>query len=84
MPQFLDHHKMSGPPSSEMIEQVTKGIKSGHRDQASGVKGLGWMYNDNEQWCIVEAPNAEAVHKYHKAMGLNLGAADVTAINVVK
>ena len=84
MPQFLDHHKASGPPPAEMVSQVESGLRSGHTDEASGVKGISWMYNDNEQWCVTEAPNSEAVHKYHEAMGLNLGAGDVTEIKVVR
>jgi hypothetical protein len=68
-----------------MVEQVAAMMKGGAQaDPATGVKGLTWMYNDTEQWCITEAPNAEAVHKYHEAMGLNLGPGDVTEINVVR
>jgi hypothetical protein len=85
MPQYLDHHKSPGPPPTEMIEQVSNSFKSGPQaDPTTGVKGVAWMYNDDEQWCITEAPNAEAVHKYHEAMGLNLGPGDVTEINVVR
>jgi hypothetical protein len=83
MPQFLDHHPASGPPPAESVNQATAAIKEGHTDPDSGVKGIAWMYNDNEQWCITEAPNAEGVHKYHEAMGVNLGPGDVTEINIV-
>jgi hypothetical protein len=84
MPQFLDHHKASGPPPAEMVQQVASMLKGGApADPATGVKGLSWMYNDNEQWCVTEARNAESVHKYHEAMGIDLGAGDVTEINVV-
>jgi len=85
MPQYLDHHRAPGPPPREMVEQVAAAIKAGGPpDPATGVKGLSWMYNDNEQWCITEAPNAEAVHKYHESMGVNLGPGDVTEVNVVR
>jgi hypothetical protein len=67
-----------------MVEQVANMFKAGHTDPATGVKGLSWLYNDNEQWCVTEAPNAESVHKYHEAMGLNLGPGDVTEIKVVR
>ena len=84
MPQFLDHHKSSGPPPAEMIQQATAAIKSGGQtDPATGVKGLAWIYNDNEQWCITEAADAQAIHKYHEGMGVILGPGDVTEINVV-
>jgi MinD-like ATPase involved in chromosome partitioning or flagellar assembly len=85
MPQFLDHHRAPRPPPAEMIDQVTADLSGGdHVDAATGVRGLAWMYNDNEQWCITEGPNADAVHKYHEGMGLDLGPRDVTQINVVR
>jgi hypothetical protein len=85
MPQFLDHHKASGPPPAEMVQQVEADFKSGgHADPATVVKGIAWMYNDNEQWCITEAADAQAVHKYHEGMGVLLGEGDVTEINVVR
>ena len=84
MPQFLDHHKSPGPPPPEMVSQVEADLKAGgHADAATGVKAISWLYNDSEQWCIVEAPSADAVHKYHEAMGMNLGLGDVTEIKVV-
>ena len=85
MPQFLDHHPASGPPPAEMIDQVAADLKAGgHADPATGVKGIAWMYNNNEQWCVTEAPNADAVHKYHETMGLDLGPGDITEISVVR
>ena len=71
MPQFLDHHKSPGPPPPEMVQQVSTMLKGGARaDPTSGVKGVSWMYNDTEQWCVTEAPDAASVHKYHEAMGM--------------
>ena len=84
MPQFLDHHKASGPPPAEMIQQATQALSRGEADPTTGVKGLSWMYNDNEQWCVTEAADAQAVHKYHEGMGVLLGPGDVTEINVVR
>jgi hypothetical protein len=84
MPQFLDHHKASGPPPAEMVQQATQALSRGQADPATGVKGLSWMYNDSEQWCVTEAADAPAVHKYHEGMGVLLGPGDVTEINVVR
>jgi hypothetical protein len=84
MPQFLDHHIAPGPPPAEMISQVADSLKAGGTDPASGVKGISWMYNDREQWCVTEAPNADAVHEYHQKMGVDLGPGDVTEINVIR
>jgi hypothetical protein len=68
-----------------MIQQVQQSFSSGPQaDATTGVKGISWMYNDKEQWCITEAPDAQAVHKYHEAMGLNLGPGDVTEIKLVR
>jgi hypothetical protein len=68
-----------------MVQQVSTMMKEGAQpDPTTGVKGLAWMYNDSEQWCITEAPDAGAVHTYHEAMGVNLGPGDATRINVVQ
>jgi hypothetical protein len=72
MPQFLDHHRAPGPPPAEMIDQVAADLSSGgHVDPTSRVRGLAWMYNDNEQ-CMTESPSEAAVHKY-EGIGLDLG-----------
>jgi hypothetical protein len=84
MPQYLDHHKSPGLPTAEMISQAEAGLKSGQADPVTGVKGISWLYNENEQWCITESPNPEAVHKYHENMGINLGSGDVTEIKMVR
>ena len=85
MPQFLDHHQASGPPPQEMVDAVAQDLGGGgHTDEATGVKGIAWMYNDNQQWCVTEAPNADAVHKYHEAMGMTLDKGNVTEIKVVR
>ena len=85
MPQYIDHHKAPCPPPADMVNMVAADLQSGgHTDPDTGVRGISWMYNDNEQWCITEAPNPEAVHKYHETMGLNLGPGDVTEINLVR
>ena len=84
MPQFIDHHRASGPPPPEMVRQANEAMGSGQADPATGVRGLAWMYNDNEQWCVTEAVDAQAVHRYHEGMGVLLGSGDVTEINVVR
>ena len=81
MPRFLDHHKSAGTPPPEMVRQVAALIKSGQADPATGVKGINWFWNDKEQWCVAEAPNAQAVHKYHEAVGVKLGSGDVIEVH---
>jgi hypothetical protein len=63
-----------------MVKQVTQAIKAGKADPATGVKGLQWLWTKNEGWCLSDAPNAQAVHKYHEVMGIKLGAGDVTEV----
>ncbi len=85
MPQFLDHHRAPGPPPQEIVSQIADDLKAGgHTDPATGVKGIAWMYSNNEQWCVTEAPNPDAVHKYHEAMGVQLDRGEITEVNVVR
>ncbi len=81
MPRYLDHHKASGSPPPEMVREATSAIKAGRSDPATQVKAINWMWNDKEQWCLADAPNPEAVHKYHEAMGVKLGAGDVIEVH---
>ena len=81
MPKFLDHHKMPGPPTQAEISQNVQAIKAGKSDPKTGVKGLNWFWTNNEAWCLVEAPNAQAVHTYHENMGLKLSGGDVSEIH---
>lgn len=80
MPKFMDHHKIPGPPPAEQVKMVQGMIKAGKADPATGMKPLQWMYNNTDAWCVTEAPNAQAVHKYHEGMGIKLGPGDVTEI----
>jgi hypothetical protein len=67
-----------------MINQVATAMCPGASRLSHGVTGLTWMANDSEQWCITDAPNADAVRKHHEGMGLTLGPGDVTEIKVVR
>ena len=79
MPKFIDHHAtMPMPP--EMAQAAVEKMKSGEKDE-NGVIGLNAFVGQSETWCLTDAPNAEAVHKGHEAMGINLGAGDVTEVN---
>ena len=81
MPKFLDHHKMTAPMPSQMALEIAKGIKAGAVDPKTSVKGLYSLWSKNEAWCVTDAPNAEAVHKYHEGMGIKLGSGDVTEVS---
>jgi hypothetical protein len=76
MPRFLDRHA-TVPMPSEAVKAVVEKMKSGEVDEF-GVRGLNAFVGEKDTWCYTEAPNAEAVHKEHEAMGLNLRPGDVT------
>ena len=79
MPKFIDHHAtMQMPP--EMAQAVIEKMKSGEKDEY-GVIGLNAYVGQSESWCLTDAPNAEAVHKGHEGMGINLGPGDVIEVN---
>ena len=79
MPKFIDHHAtMPMPP--EMAQAAVEKMKSGAKDE-NGVIGLNAFVGEKDTWCLTDAPNAEAVHKGHEAMGINLGPGDVAEVN---
>ena len=81
MPKYIDHHAtMPMPP--EMVQVVMAKMKSGEKDDF-GVIGLNAFVGEKETWCLTDAPNAEAVHKGHESMGVNLGPGDVTEVNSI-
>ena len=71
MPKYIDFHPtLKLPP--EVVRQTAAAIKAGQPDQL-GVKPLQMFYNkDGAVFCYVEAPNEEAVHKYHAAAGVSV------------
>ena len=57
-------------------------LKSGQPDEF-GVTGINAFIGETETWCYTEAPNPEAVHKSHEAMGIDLGAGEVIAVQAL-
>ena len=80
MPKFLDHHKVVS--TAEMVEQSRKAIRAG-TVAPNGVKGLNGFVAKGESWCLTEAPNAQAVHQYHEAIGIKMGAGDVVEVTTI-
>ena len=70
MPVFLDQHQ--GGLTSEMVPMVKQKVAGGQVDEF-GAKALNVYWSDSETFCLSEAPNAEAVHKAHEAIGVTLG-----------
>ncbi len=80
MPVFLDQHK--GGLSQDMVGAVRQKVESGDVDQF-GAKALNVLWSDSETFCLSEAPNAEAVHKAHEAIGINLAGGDIRQVSTI-
>ena len=82
MPQFIDHHEMSGV-TPEMSDGIAQRIKAGEPDE-HGVRGLNvFLGKDGTAFCLSEAQDADAVIKAHEAFGFPLSASDVVEVQSV-
>ena len=79
MPKYLDHHAAMPNMPQEAVAELKKKLESKQPDQF-GVIGLNMFMGKDQIWCYVEAANPEAIHKAHEAMGVKLGAGDVTEV----
>ena len=79
MPQFLDSHPTMANVPPEVVQQIKEKLQARQPD-AFGVVGLNMFVTKDITYCLAEAPNAEAVHKSHEAMGLKLGSGDVNEV----
>ena len=68
------------PP--EMVGAVKQKVESGEVDQF-GAKALNVLWSDSETFCLMEAPNAEAVHKAHEAIGVKLAGGAVRQVRKI-
>jgi hypothetical protein len=69
MPIFLDQHE--GGMAPEMVEPIKQKVAAGEVDEF-GAKPLNVFWSSDETFCLSDAPNADAVHKSHEAIGINL------------
>lgn len=81
MPVFLDHHEGGLPP--EMVAAVRQKVEAGEVDQF-GAKALNVFWSDNETFCLSDAPNAEAVHKAHEAIGVTLAGGAIRQVSQIR
>ena len=65
MPKFMDGHALRGA-KPETLEK----LQSEPEDEF-GVKHLNLIYNEDEDkmYCILDAPNKEAIKKHHDKLG---------------
>jgi hypothetical protein len=72
MPKFMDYHEHLQLPA-EAIEQITKDTKNAKADEF-GVRQVELFHNpDGQVYCLLDAPDADAVRKHHEAIGVSCG-----------
>jgi hypothetical protein len=72
MPQFMDFHEDLKLPS-EAIQQITQETKEGKVDEF-GVRQIELFHSsEGKVYCLLEAPDAEAVRSHHAALGVPCG-----------
>ena len=72
MPQFMDFHDDLKLPE-EAIQQITQETKDGKVDQF-GVRQVELFHNaSGHVYCLLEAPDPEAVRSHHAALGVPCG-----------
>jgi hypothetical protein len=78
MARFMDFHDDLKLPA-DAINELTQDTKDGKTDQF-GVRQVELYHNaDGKVYCLLEAPDAEAVRRHHEALGLSCG--DVHEVN---
>lgn len=69
MPIFMDFHDDLKLPA-EAVQQITQETKDAKYDQF-GVRQLELYHNtEGKVYCLLEAPDAEAVRQHHAALGV--------------
>ena len=65
MPKFIDSHELKG-----VNPETLRKLQNAPKDEF-GVTHLNIIYNEDEDrcYCILEAPNKEAVEKHHHKLG---------------
>jgi Protein of unknown function (DUF4242) len=72
MPRFIDYHDDLKLPA-EAIDQITSDAKEGRADQF-GVRQIELFHNpDGKVYCLLDAPDIEAVRHHHEAIGVPCG-----------
>lgn len=72
MPRFMDYHDdLKLPP--EAIAQIGEDTRNGTQDQF-GVTQVELFHNpDGKVYCLLDAPDEEAVRKHHAALDVPCG-----------
>ena len=79
MPRYIDRHANTGTMPPGMIEQIKANLLAGQASE-TGARGLNVFVGKDQTFCYSEAPNPEAVRKFHEGMGIALGPGDITEV----
>ncbi|MFN2451039.1 MAG: nickel-binding protein [Candidatus Dormibacteria bacterium] len=72
MPRFMDFHGDLKLPQ-EAVDSIAKGTREGATDEF-GVRQVELYHNpDGQVYCLLEAPDADAVRKHHEALHVPCG-----------
>ena len=72
MPKFMDFHDDLKLPA-EAVSQITQDTKDEKADEF-GVRQIELFHNSEGQvYCLLEAPDADAVRSHHAAIGVPCG-----------
>ena len=72
MATFMDFHEHL-PLPAEAIAQITDDTRARRADEF-GVRQVELFHNaDGQVYCLLEAPDEEAVRKHHAALGVDCG-----------
>ena len=72
MPKFMDYHGDLKLPA-DAIHSIGQGAKAGAKDEF-GVRQIELYHNpDGKVYCLLEAPDEEAVRKHHAALHVPVG-----------
>lgn len=72
MPTFMDYHDNLKLPD-EAIQQIAQDTKDAKSDEF-GVRQVELFHNaDGKVYCLLDAPDAEAVRQHHAALGVPCG-----------
>jgi Protein of unknown function (DUF4242) len=72
MPTYMDYHDdLKLPP--EAIKEIGQGARDNATDEF-GVRQIELYHNpEGKVYCVLDAPDADAVRKHHAAIGVDCG-----------
>jgi len=81
MAKYLDHHMKMPELPAGALEKMQADVRARRADENGVIPLNVFMGTTGETWCLTEAPNADAVIRGHRAMGVELAAKDVVEVN---